>query len=210
VSGRSIDSGRVTAVLKQRALRLPLLLAVGVLAVGVSGCGVANRPAKPTSVSQDELSNGGEPYFWTGPVTYQVQLSRQLNPFDTYDVQYLAGVHGAQSLGAQQFWFGVFLWAKNQSGHTATTADRFEIVDSAGTVFTPTQLNASVNPFAWTSQKLSPDGIEPVADSVASDSSPGGGLILFKLNESVYSNRPLTLKVFAPGSSKASNVSLDL
>jgi hypothetical protein len=200
----------VTALLKKRPLRLPLLLAVGVLAVGVSGCGVDHREARPANVSQDELSNGGEPYFWTGPITYQVQVSRQLNPFDTYDVQYLSGVQGAQRIGAQQFWFGVFLWAKNQSGHVAMTADKFEIVDSAGDVYTATQLNSGVNPYAWTQQKLSPNAIEPVADSAASDSSPGGGLILFKLNDSVYSNRPLTLKVFAPGAKKASSISLDL
>lgn len=210
MSGRSIDSERVTAVLKQRALRLPLLLVVGVLAVGVSGCGVAHRPAKPSALTQDELSNGVEPYFWAGPITYQVQVSRQFNPFDNYDVQYLAGVRGAQSIGAQQFWFGVFLWAKNQSGHIATTADKFEIVDSAGQVFTPTPLNPGINPYAWTPQRLSPDAIEPVTDSAAGDSSPGGGLILFKLNQNVYANRPLTLKIFAPGSAKASNVSLDL
>lgn len=198
------------ALLKKRPLRLPLLLAVGALAVGVSGCGLEHRQARPAGVSQDELSNGAEPYFWAGPVTYQVEISRQLNPFDSYDVQYLSGVHGAQNLSAQQFWFGVFLWAKNQSGRDATTADRFEIVDSAGNVYTPTQLNPSVNPYAWTSQTLSPDGIQPVADSAGSDSSPGGDLILFKLDESVYSNRPLTLKIFAPGSSKPSDVSLDL
>jgi hypothetical protein len=200
----------VSALLKKRPLRPALLLAVGVLAVGVSGCGVANRPSKPTSVSQDELSNGGEPYFWSGPITYQVEVSRQLNPYDTYDVQYLSGVQGAQNISAQQFWFGVFLWAKNQSGHIATTADRFTITDSNGNVYSPTALNASVNPFAWTSQKLNPDAIEPLADSAASDGSTGGGLILFKLNDSVYSNRPLVLKVYSPGSSKASVVSLDL
>jgi len=200
----------VQALLKKRPLRLLPLLAVGVLALGVSGCGIAKRPAKPTGVSQDALSNGGEPYFWAGPVTYQIQISRQLNPFDSYDVQYLAGVQGAQSISAQQFWFGVFLWAKNQSGHAATTADKFELVDSAGDVYNPTALNPQVNPFAWTSESLAPNAIEPTADSVASDSSPGGGLILFKLNQSAYSNRPLTLKIFAPGSSKASNVSLDL
>jgi hypothetical protein len=200
----------VPALLKKRPLRLPLLLAIGVLAVGVSGCGLAGRPAKPANVSQDELSNGGEPYFWSGPITYQVQVSRQLNPFDSYDVQYLSGVQGAQSISSQQFWYGVFLWAKNQSGHIATTTDKFELVDSAGDVYMPTALNPAVNPYAWTAQSLSPDGIEPVADSAASDSSPGGGLILFKLNQSVYSNRPLTLKVFAPGAKKASSVSLDL
>ena len=162
---------------------------------------LTSAPAKPAS-HQDELSNGGEPYFWTGPVTYQVQISRQFNPFNTYDVQFLAGVQGAQSISAQQFWFGVFLWAKNQSGHIVKTTDKFELIDSAGDAYTPTALNASVNPFAWSSELLSPDDIEPVADSAASDSSPGGGLILFKLNQSAYSNRPLTLKVFAPGTAR--------
>ena len=90
----------MTALLKKRPLRLPLLLAVGVLALGVSGCGLTGRPAKPANVTQDELSNGGEPYFWAGPITYQVQVSRQLNPFDSYDVQYLSGVQGAQDLSA--------------------------------------------------------------------------------------------------------------
>ncbi len=198
------------ALRDKRPLRLVPLLAAAALSVGVSGCGLANRPVRPTGVSQDELSNGAEPYFWTGAVTYQVQISRQLNPFDSYDVQYLAGVRGAQQLSPQQFWFGVFLWAKNQSGHPALTADRFEIVDSAGNVYPATPLNPSVNPYAWTQQTLSPDGIEPVADSAAADSSPGGALVLFKLNQSVYSNRPLTLKIFAPGTNRVSNVSLDL
>lgn len=196
-------------LLRKRALRLPLLLAAGALAVGISGCSIEHR-TNATGVSQDELSAGGEPYFWQGQVTYQVELSRQLNPYDADDVQYLSGLKSAQSLTPQQFWFGVFLWAKNQTNHNATTADRFEIVDSAGDVFKPTALNANLNPYAWTSQTLGPDAIEPLADSTASNSSPGGGMILFKLNQNVYSNRPLTLKVWGKGSSKPSLVSLDL
>lgn len=207
---RSIDSEPVTALLTKHSLRLPLLAVAAAMALAVSGCGVTNRPAKPTGVSQDALSNGAEPYFWNGPITYQVQVSRQLNPFDSYDVEYLSGVRGAQSISAQQFWFGVFLWAKNQSGRTATTADRFTITDSNGNVYSATPLNPGLNPYAWTSQKLGPDAIEPVADSAAADGSTGGGLILFKLNQSVYSNRPLTLKVYTPGVAKPSVVSLDL
>ncbi len=189
--------------------RLPLALAVGALAVGVSGCGLEHR-TNQRNVSQNELSAGGEPYFWVGQVTYQVQISRQLDPYSTEDVQYLAGVKGAQSLNPQQFWFGVFLWAKNQAGHYASTADRFKLVDSNGDVFTPTPLNPSVNPYAWTSQRLSPDGIEPGGNTTASNGPTGGSLILFKLNQSVYSNRPLTLEIYAPGSTKPSKVSLDL
>jgi hypothetical protein len=194
---------------KQRFFRLLLLLATAALAVGVSGCGIEHR-TNQTGISQDEFSAGIEPYFWVGPVTYQIQLSRQLNPYDPSDVQYLAGVSGAQSLTSQQLWYGVFLWAKNQTSGYVKTTDTFKLVDSAGQVFSPTPLNASVNPYAWTSQTLAPDGIEPVADSTASDGSTGGGLVLFKLNETVYSNRPLTLEVFAPGSSKPSKISLDL
>jgi hypothetical protein len=200
----------VTALFKKRPVRLPLLLVVGALAIGVSGCGVDQREATPKNVSATELADGAEPYFWAGPVTYQVQISRQLNPFDTYDVQYLSGVQGAQSIGSQQLWFGVFLWAKNQSGRYVKTADKFSITDSAGNVYDPTPLNANVNPFAWTSETLAPNDIQPAPDSAASDSSPGGALIVFKLNQAVYSNRPLTLHVYAPGSSTPSNVALDL
>lgn len=186
-------------------LRLVLLLAVGVLAIGLSACGRTTL----TGVSQDELSAGAEPYFNVGSVTYQVQISRQLNPFDSEDVQYLAGVKGAQDLSAQQLWFGVFLWAKNQTKQIRHTAGRFEIVDSEGTVYHPTPLNPSINPYAWTSQALSQNGIEPAPDSTASEGSTGGGLILFKLNNSVYSNRPLTLVIIQPGH-KPAKVSLDL
>jgi hypothetical protein len=195
--------------LNKNTLRLPLLLAVAALAVGVSGCGVEHR-TNETGVSQDELSAGNEPYFNVGPITYQVQVSRQLNPFDSSDVQYLAGVQGAQDLPGTQFWYGVFLWAKNQSGGYRKTTDSFKLVDSAGNVFTPTELNASLNPYAWTAQTLFPDDIEPQADSTASNGPNGGGLVLFKLPQTVYANRPLTLEMFAYGSTKPSKVSLDL
>jgi hypothetical protein len=186
-----------------------MLLAVSALAVGVSGCSVEHRTDQK-DVTQDQLSAGAEPYFWAGPMTYQVQISRQLNQYDPIDVQYLAGVTGAQDLTAQQFWYAVWLWAKNQTNAYVTTTDTFKLLDSSGQVFTPTPLDASVNPYAWTAQSLAPDAIEPAADTTASNASPGGGLILFKLNQSVYSNRPLTLLVYAPGSTNPSRVSLDL
>lgn len=195
--------------LNKKMLRLVLLLAVGVLAVGLSGCSLDNRTVE-TGVSQEELSAGGEPYFNVGPVTYQVQVSRQINPFDPVDVQYFAGVQNAQTLPGNQFWFGVFMWAKNQTGVDRKTTDSFKLVDSAGQVFMPTQLNGSVNPYAWTAQKLIPDGIEPLAGNTASNGSTGGGLVLFELPEAVYSNRPLTLLIYPYGSTKPSRVSLDL
>lgn len=190
----------------KHTLRLALVLTVGALAIALGGCARTTL----TGVSQDQLSAGTEPYFNVGAVTYQIQISRQLNPFGSEDVQYLAGVQDAQDLPADQLWFGIFLWAKNQGKQVQNTADTFEIVDSEGTVYHPTVLNPSINPYAWTSEALSQNQIEPLPGSTASNGSTGGGLILFKLNDSVYSNRPLTLEIFKTGDPKPSKVSLDL
>ena len=99
----------------KRLPRVDQLLLAGAVAIGVSGCAISTRPPAPRNVTAVELANGAEPYFWSGPVTYQVQVSRQLNPFSFSDVQYLAGVKDAQQLGPNEFWYGVFLWAKNQT-----------------------------------------------------------------------------------------------
>lgn len=190
----------------KHTLRLVLVLTVGALAIALGGCGRTTL----TGVSQDELSAGGEPYFNLGNVTYQIQISRQLNPFGVEDVQYLAGVQGAQDLAADQLWYGVFLWADNQTKQVQNTADTFEIVDSEGTVYHATALNASINPYAWTSEALSQNQIEPLPGSTASNGSTGGSLVLFKLNDSLYANRPLTLEIFKTGDPTPAKVSLDL
>jgi len=187
-----------------------ILVLLAVLAtLAVSGCALDGRNNLKI-ISQTELASGAEPYFFSGDMTYQVQESRQLNPFDVEDVQYLAGLKTAQSIPGNEMWFGVFLWAKNQSGHIETTTDHFTMTDSSGATYYPVKLNAAVNPYAWTSQTLSPDGIEPSADSTAGYGPIGGGLILFELPVSVYSNRPLTLDVYGAAGQKASTISLDL
>jgi hypothetical protein len=187
----------------------PLLVAVALLAVGLSGCALEHR-TNVRNVTQDDLAAGGEPYFDAGAVTYQVQISRALNPFSTEDVQYLAGISNAQKLPGNQLWFGVFLWAKNQSGRIALTAGNFVLVDSAGTVYHPVTLNPSINPYAWTQQRLAPNATEPALDSTASWGPTGGSLVLFDLNNAVYSNRPLILRIYPPNGGRPSNVALDL
>src|SRR5579871_3243829 len=89
--------------------RIAFVVAVLALCVSVSACGVSRRK-KIYNVTEAEIAAGGEPYFFAGPVTYQIELSRQLNPYATEDVQYLSGLHGAQQIPASDMWFGVFLW----------------------------------------------------------------------------------------------------
>ncbi len=192
--------------------RAALLAATAAIAVGVSGCGQNAFDHRTTlhNVTESQIADGGEEYFNQGGITYQVEISRQLNPFSTEDVQYLAGIKYAQNLPANQLWFGVFMWAKNQSDRDLMSADRFQIVASDGTVYNQTPLSRSLNPYAWTSQNLQPNATEPNDDSTAAYGPTQGGMVLFRLNNSIYSNRPLTLLVYAPGSTNPSRVSLDL
>jgi len=50
----------------------------------------------------------------------------------------------------------------------------------------------------------------PLENSTAYFGPTGGGLVLFKINTSAYSNRPLTLQIYAKGQPTPSTISLDL
>jgi hypothetical protein len=194
----------VSSLVSASLRRVPLLAAALAVSVSVSGCFIENRVQRPTTADGEQL------YVDAGPLTYQVQLTRELNPYATEDVGYLAGVPAAQSIGSTQLWFAVFLWAKNQGKQTQTTTDNFQIVDSEGTVYHPVTLNPASNPYAWTSQPLGPNDTEPAADTTASQGPTQGGLLLFKLDSTVFSNRPLTLDIFAAGQANPTKVTLDL
>ncbi len=185
---------------RPRALRrLVAASLAGALVLGLAAC----QESHPTS------GDGEGVYVDAGPITYQVQISRQLNPFSPEDREYINGVSGAGP-SPTQMWFGVFLWAKNQTHTNQTTSDSFDIVDTDGNRYYPVAIDPHVNPFAWTSQTLQPNGTEPGPDSVGSFGPTQGDLLLFKLNNTVYSNRPLTLEIYASGEQRPSSVSLDL
>jgi len=181
----------------------PLAVACGaVLILGTAACG---RVADPPS----QENNGV--YIQAGPITYQLEISRQLNPYSTEDSQYVKGVPAGQgSLTPSQLWYGVFLWAKNQTNSPQITADNFDIVDTVGHHYYPLPLNSALNPFAWKAERLAPGGIEPGAGTIAADGPTQGGLLLFKLNQSVYSDRPLTLEIRSPSGKVWATISLDL
>ena len=183
--------------------RRPLaLVAALLLGAGLSACG--HKESHPTSADTEG------PYVDAGPISYQVQLSRQLNPFAIEDRTYLTGVD-SPPLKPDEMWFAVFMWAKNGTHQDATTTNSFDIIDTQGTKYYPVSINPAINPFAWTAQTLRPNGTQPVPDSIAYFGPTQGGEVLFKLNTAVYSNRPLTLQIYAPGQqSEPSTVSLDL
>ncbi len=179
-----------------------LILGAAVLSIGVAACG---QQAHPTAA--DANNNGF--YVDAGKITYQLQISRELNPYSIEDKGYLVGVT-APAPAPDELWFGVFLWAKNQGNSAATTATTFDIVDTQGNVYYPVAVNTQVNPYAWTPTTLQPLATYPTPGSTAYFGPTQGALLLFKLNTSAYANRPLSLQIHAPGQAHPSTISLDL
>jgi len=170
--------------------------------MGLAACGKSNHP---TTAENDGV------YVEAGPITYQLQVSRELNQYAVEDKQYLAGLTPAESLvSPTQFWYMVSLWAKNQTNHPAVTSDNFVIVDTQGTRYYPVAVSPSLNPYVWTAQALAPGAIEPGPDTAASFGPTQGGLLLFKLNTAVYDNRPLTLVIRGQTGKVWGTISLDL
>jgi hypothetical protein len=184
------------------------LLSAIVIGVSLSACAVGSKPAHPAEGQEDGTASSGF-YVDAGRITYQVQISRELNLYDNEDKAYVAGVCNA-SLTPSQEWFGVFLWAKNQSRVPATTTGNVTITDTQGNTYYPMPFGCGGNPIAWAPQLLRPQQTEPMQDTPASYDLAQGGLLLFKVNASVYANRPLTLNIYAPGRRKPAQVSLDL
>ena len=104
----------------------------------------------------------------------------------------------------------MFLWAKNQTEQPQTTTNSFDIVDTEGNHYYPQPVNPSLNGYAWTSQPLAPGAVQPGPDTQASLGPTQGGLLLFKLPDTVYDNRPLTLEIRKPSGAVGATISLDL
>jgi hypothetical protein len=186
--------------IRHRALGCCAALALTVL---LSACGSAKHPYDATA------ENNGY-YVKLGGISYQLQVSRELNQYSVEDHQYLVGLPPGSGPSANEIWYGVFLWAINDSHTTATTANSFKIVDTEGHTYSPVALNPAVNQWGWTAQSLDHLQTEPGPASTASTGPTQGGLVLFKLPTSVYANRPLTLQIYAPGQSRPATISLDL
>ena len=190
-----------------RARRVTILISSLALALAVSGCG--NKLARRHFAD----SSNNATYVWAGPITYQLQLSRQLNGYATEDSQYLRGLPASTTAPTpDQIWYGVFMWAWNQTktAHYTAPASAFDVVDTQGNMYHPYPINPEANPFAWTSQLLLPNGTEPAPDTAAWAGLTGGQLLLFKINSSAYTNRPLTLQIRNSSGQIQATIPLDL
>ena len=183
-------------------MRKPLtLLLLATAALALSACG--NKP----QIRTEGLTEGT--YLNVGPLTYQVQISRQLNPNDLEDSTYLQGIPPAQRrLGPHETWFGIFVQVVNETSNPHPTASNFSIVDTQEHVFAPIPQSIA-NPFSYHPRVLQGGDIIPPTNSVAGEGVIQGSLILFKLDLPTLDNRPLEF-VVTDALNNSGRVSLDV
>ncbi|HEY6889338.1 MAG TPA: hypothetical protein VI300_16200 [Solirubrobacter sp.] len=169
----------------------------------LAGCG--NKVATITSAETEGV------YVDVGGLTYQVQLSRYLNPGDVEDKQYLQGLPPGVSpqLPGDETWFGVWMRVKNYSDPPIMPTDQFVIEDTEGNKFEPVPLDAKTNVFVYVPSLLHHAQVLPIPDSAASSGPIQGSLILFRLKVNSLQNRPLKLTIEKEGA-ESGEIDLDL
>jgi hypothetical protein len=183
--------------------RTVLGVLIAVAALAVSACG----HEKETVAETEGV------YLDLGPMKYQVQISRWLNPSDPQDFEFFRGLPPGVSpeLPADQLWFGVFMRVENPTDSPQPMAEHFEIVDTQDEKYQPVQLDQKTNPLVYRPGfDLPPKSIFPPRDTLGDQSFAQGGLLLFKIRTSSNQNRPLVLHISNTQGSFEGEVDLDV
>src|SRR5487761_1985175 len=178
--------------LRKLALILPALLA----AVALGACGESHTKVSTGTYAGESGANA--PYLDVGPLSYEVQLSRELNPTNSEDAAYLQGLTPEQQkLEKGQEWFAVFLQVYNHTNQPLQAANSITIADTQENVYTPI-IPGETNPFAYRGGQVPAHGQLPIPDTIASAGPTQGSLLLFKIRVVSLDNRPLELKILDP------------
>jgi hypothetical protein len=186
---------------RMTARRLPLLLALVALVVGLSAC---NKEKVVTEASTEGT------FINVGPLDYQVQISRQLNPADPEDHAYVQGLAaGTTQPTAQETWFAVFMRVENNGKHAAPSSNDFDVEDTDGVTYRPLIVSSS-NPFAYHPAVIAAHSALPGPETAAGNGPIQGSMLLFKIKLTSLQNRPLQLHVRSASGSQEGTVDLDV
>lgn len=173
---------------------LAVVFSLGALALGA--CGESHTRVTTGTYAGESGQNA--PYLNVGPLIYEVQLSRELNPADTEDRAYLAGLPASvRKLNPGEEWFAVFMQVFNETEHTHKAATSFTISDTQGNAYTPVP-PAPTNEFAYRNGLVASKGRIPALNTVAANGPTQGALLLYKIKIVSLDNRPLELKIVDP------------
>ena len=176
-------------------LSLVALLALLVLAVGISACGYESDSKSVAEGESVEL----------GDLKYNVTFSRYLNPNDTEDEAYLVGQEEAPK---GETYFGVFFEVQNESDEPQPLPSTLKITDADEEEYEALESESIFAlPFDGTVE-----GEEqiPRLDTAAQLGPIEGSIAIFLLPEEASENRPLTLHIPGEGDEEGAEVTLDL
>lgn len=180
-----------------RPSRIPrawLLATLLVPVLALSACSDNSHSPVTTGTYAGE-SGQNAPYLNVGPLIYEVQLSRELNPYDTEDSTYLKGLSPAQRvLRPGEEWFAVFMQVYNQTSTPHPVSTNLTISDTQENVYTPIVPNYT-NEFAYRGGLLGAKSRLPALNTVAANGPTQGALLLYKIKIVSLDNRPLELKI---------------
>jgi hypothetical protein len=174
----------------------PALLAIALLAVAL--------PLAACGAEEEELDVAeGEPII-ADDVSYNVVISRFLNPDDAEDAEYLAD---APDPPPHQAYFGVFMQVENKSDEAVPLPESLSVVDTLENTYHALDTES---PYALPLGAEVPASKKfPVADSTPAYGPIEGSLVLFLLREDATDNRPLKLELPLP-SGKIGEIELDI
>jgi hypothetical protein len=184
--------------------RIVMLIGGAICAAAISACGAGEHARY-----SDNLGPG---YVQVAQLYYQVQVSRELNPWDKQeDSWYLQGfTKGDLALPTADEWFGVSLQVFNWTNRAHTPTRDFYITDTLGDRYTPLS-NPSPNPYSYVPSSIPAGGQLPAIDSNAYAAWTQGELLIFKIPYTSLVNRPFILHIVNPtDGAQQSRIELDV
>jgi hypothetical protein len=185
------------------AKRLGMLIGGAVCAAVVSACGAGEHVTY--------ADNEGPGYVQVGQLNYQVQISRELNPWSAEDGFYLQGFTKSQLvLPLADEWFAISMQVYNWTNRAHTPTNDFFITDTVGDRYTPL-VNPTPNSYSYVPSPIPPGGQLPAIDSDAYTGWTQGEFLIFKVPYASLVNRPFILHIVSPyASSDQSRIELDI
>jgi hypothetical protein len=161
---------------------LAVALSLAVALIGVAGCG------------EEETKHvvEGEP-LELGELSFNVQITRFLNPSDPEDRDYVVGQQLPPPEG--QDYLGVFIEIENEGDEEARlpTAADLSVVDTTGAAYEALE---SDSPFAFDlGGTIDAHSEVPAADTPAASGPTQGSIVLFQVPSNIGDNRPLELEI---------------
>ena len=208
IASRS-QADRLPRRMISRLRKLPLVLPAVLAVLALSACGDSHT--KVTTGTYAGESGANAPYLNVGPLVYEVQLSRELNPANSEDASYLQGLTPEQrKLEPGQEWFAVFMQVYNNTNQPHEAATSMTVTDTQENSYTPEPPPES-NLFAYRGGTVLPKNQIPLPGTPA-DVDPAEGLVmLYKIQIVSLDNRPLELKIVDPeNSAETASAELDV